>query len=44
MQFQRRDSAAAQEDLSVLLGRAMRQLAGAPIDGGLLCCCNGQGQ
>jgi small ligand-binding sensory domain FIST len=44
MQFQRRDAAAATEDMNVLLARAKEQLGGAPIYGGCLCCCNGRGQ
>lgn len=44
IQFQRRDAAAASEDMSELLQRARRELAGKPIYGGCLCCCNGRGQ
>ena len=44
IQFQRRDAAAASEDMNELLQRAQRQLAGTPIYGGCLCCCNGRGQ
>ena len=44
MQFQRRDAAAATEDMTELLARAKEQLGGAPIYGGCLCCCNGRGQ
>ena len=44
MQFQRRDAAAATEDMTELLARAKKQLAGSTIYGGCLCCCNGRGQ
>jgi len=44
MQFQRRDAAAATEDMNELLARARQQLGGATIYGGCLCCCNGRGQ
>ena len=44
MQFQRRDAAAATEDMNELLARARNQLAGTVIYGGCLCCCNGRGQ
>jgi small ligand-binding sensory domain FIST len=44
MQFQRRDAAAATEDMTELLDRARRDLAGAAIYGGCLCCCIGRGQ
>jgi small ligand-binding sensory domain FIST len=44
MQFQRRDAAAATEDMNELLARAKKQLEGATIYGGCLCCCNGRGQ
>jgi len=44
MQFQRRDAAAATEDMNELLARAKEQLGGATIYGGCLCCCNGRGQ
>lgn len=44
VQFQRRDAAAATEDMNELLARAKEQLAGAPVYGGCLCCCNGRGQ
>ncbi len=44
IQFQRRDAAAASEDMSELLQRARRELAGKTIYGGCLCCCNGRGQ
>jgi small ligand-binding sensory domain FIST len=44
MQFQRRDAAAASEDMRELLARAKKQIGGATIYGGCLCCCNGRGQ
>jgi small ligand-binding sensory domain FIST len=44
MQFQRRDAAAATEDMNELLARAKEQLGGAMIYGGCLCCCNGRGK
>ena len=44
MQFQRRDAAAATEDMNELLARAKEQFGGATIYGGCLCCCNGRGQ
>lgn len=44
IQFQRRDAAAASEDMSELLQRARRELAGTTIYGGCLCCCNGRGK
>jgi len=44
MQFQRRDAAAASEDMSELLARAKKNLDGAAIYGGCLCCCNGRGK
>ena len=44
MQFQRRDAAAASEDMSELLARTRKQLGGAKIYGGCLCCCNGRGK
>lgn len=43
IQFQRRDAAAAAEDMDELLGRARKQLAGKVIYGGCLCSCNGRG-
>ncbi len=43
IQFQRRDGAAATEDMTALLQRAHQQLGGQPIYGGVLCCCNGRG-
>jgi small ligand-binding sensory domain FIST len=44
MQFQRRDAAAATEDMLALLKRAREQLGGRTVYGGCLCCCNGRGQ
>ncbi|MDB6125928.1 MAG: hypothetical protein JWQ71_4921 [Pedosphaera sp.] len=44
MQFQRRDAAAATEDMAAVLTRAKKQLAGATIYGGCLCNCNGRGE
>jgi small ligand-binding sensory domain FIST len=44
VQFQRRDAAAATEDMNELLGRAKDELGGATIYGGCLCSCNGRGQ
>jgi small ligand-binding sensory domain FIST len=44
MQFQRRDAAAATEDMNELLARAKKQFEGKTIYGGCLCCCNGRGQ
>ena len=44
IQFQRRDAAAASEDLSELLAREKVRLAGAEIYGGCLFCCNGRGK
>jgi len=44
VQFQRRDAAAATEDMNELLARAKKQLNGATIYGGCLCSCNGRGR
>ena len=44
IQFQRRDAAAASEDLNELLARAKKNLAGKAIYGGCLFCCNGRGK
>jgi small ligand-binding sensory domain FIST len=44
LQFQRRDAAAATEDMQMLLARAKGQLAGATLYGGCLCSCNGRGR
>lgn len=44
IQFQRRDAAAASEDMNELLQRARRDLAETIVYGGCLCCCNGRGK
>ena len=44
MQFQRRESHAASEDLKELLVRARAGIGAAQIYGGCLCCCNGRGK
>ena len=44
IQFQRRDAAAATEDMRALLVRARKELEGATIYGGCLCSCNGRGK
>ena len=44
IQFQRRDAAAASQDIKELLQRACQELAGRTIYGGCLCCCNGRGR
>ena len=44
MQFQRRDAAAAGEDLRELLTRARENFHGSTIYGGCLCSCNGRGK
>jgi len=44
LQFQRRDPEAASEDLAKLLTSKRRDLEGARVLGGCLCCCNGRGQ
>jgi small ligand-binding sensory domain FIST len=44
VQFQRRDAAAATEDMEAMLTRAKEQLTDATIYGGCLCNCNGRGQ
>jgi small ligand-binding sensory domain FIST len=44
IQFQRRDAAAASEDLSELLAQTKKNLAGTEIYGGCLFCCNGRGK
>jgi len=44
MQFQRRDAAAANEDMNELLARTQKQLAATTIYGGCLCSCNGRGR
>jgi small ligand-binding sensory domain FIST len=43
IQFQRRDAAAASEDMTALLERARKEFKKSPIYGGCLCCCNGRG-
>lgn len=44
MQFQRRDAAAASEDMGELLRQTKKNLGDATIYGGCLCCCNGRGK
>jgi small ligand-binding sensory domain FIST len=44
IQFQRRDAAAASEDMTALLDSAINKLAGRTIYGGCLFCCNGRGK
>jgi small ligand-binding sensory domain FIST len=44
IQFQRRDAAAADEDMNELLERTEKTLAGRLIYGGCLFCCNGRGK
>ncbi|MEI8289483.1 MAG: FIST N-terminal domain-containing protein [Verrucomicrobiota bacterium] len=44
IQFQRRDAAAASEDLNELLVREKTRLADTEIYGGCLFCCNGRGK
>jgi small ligand-binding sensory domain FIST len=44
VQFQRRDAAAATEDMAALLSRAREHLKDATIFGGCLCSCNGRGR
>ena len=44
IQFQRRDAAAASEDLNELLVREKTRLSGTEIYGGCLFCCNGRGK
>jgi small ligand-binding sensory domain FIST len=43
IQFQRRDAAAANEDMMALLNRAHEQLKDRTVYGGCLCSCNGRG-
>ncbi|HTL17786.1 MAG TPA: FIST N-terminal domain-containing protein [Patescibacteria group bacterium] len=43
IQFQRRDAAAATEDIGALLQQTKRKLIGTTIYGGCLCSCNGRG-
>jgi len=44
IQFQRRDAAAADEDMNELLDRTKTQLGDRTIYGGCLFCCNGRGK
>jgi small ligand-binding sensory domain FIST len=44
IQFQRRDAAAATEDMRELLDRARQQLNASTVYGGCLCSCNGRGR
>jgi small ligand-binding sensory domain FIST len=44
IQFQRRDAAAASQDMSDLLAAAQAKLAATTIYGGCLFCCNGRGK
>jgi len=44
LQFQRRDAAAAAEDMRAVLADAREKLAGATVYGGCLCSCNGRGR
>ncbi len=44
IQFQRRDAAAASEDMNELLTRAKKNLGDTVVYGGCLCCCNGRGR
>jgi small ligand-binding sensory domain FIST len=43
MQFQRRDAAAATEDMTALLDHLSKRLAARRVYGGCLCTCNGRG-
>ena len=43
VQFQRRDAAAANEDMMALLNAAHERLKAATVYGGCLCSCNGRG-
>ncbi len=43
IQFQRRDAAAAREDMTDLLQKSRDRLADKTIYGACLCCCNGRG-
>lgn len=43
IQFQRRDAAAANEDMLALLTHAHEELKGKTVYGGCLCSCNGRG-
>jgi small ligand-binding sensory domain FIST len=44
IQFQRRDAAAATEDMMALLDRTRATHPQQTVYGGVLCCCNGRGQ
>lgn len=44
LQFHRRDDAAANEDFSTLLDKKRAIMAGRPVYGACLCCCNGRGK
>lgn len=44
IQFQRRDAAAADEDMNELLGRTRTALGDRTVYGGCLFCCNGRGK
>jgi small ligand-binding sensory domain FIST len=44
LQFQRRDAAAADADMKVLLDRLLGQLGARRVYGGCLCSCNGRGR
>ena len=44
IQFQRRDAAAASEDMTILLGSTKSKIAGKTVYGGCLFCCNGRGK
>jgi len=44
IQFQRRDAAAASQDMSDLLDAAKAKLGTTPVYGGCLFCCNGRGK
>ena len=44
LQFHRRDDAAANEDFSALLDKKRAIMAGRPVYGACLCCCNGRGK
>lgn len=43
LQFQRRDAAAATEDMAAMLARAKVEMGDGELLGGVLCCCNGRG-
>jgi small ligand-binding sensory domain FIST len=43
IQFQRRDAAAANEDMTALLDQAKAELGGKTVFGACLCSCNGRG-